>query len=749
LISSPVLLDFNLGTTFSKVTRGMTSPLENSTSIGCEPFSLPTARIAVRDATQMIQATAFSAQIPDVRYCHLDQMPASVLDTGASAHCFPLNEHFLQAAVPGSLIDCNIIMKTAKEGEYLTATKKADFLLKSTAKPKSPGVTPTVLLRQALLSSDLRRGLISTTALTNDGLSLQFEGDQCVIYDEVGGICLQISRGGLSLYEVPYSLFSFHQLAELNLSPAEVDTAYHYSTTATWMQLGQLTLNQAPHLTAVHTNSDRGTTSSHDNTLDCLFHHSESLLAQKKANAEQTIHALETAVARSEAAMTTVMQGASFLKQAVFFPELLGPHCISVAELIEQGFTITFGEGEIRVYGPDQEAYMDIRIDDKGYHAIPLEQFLPSYQEFYTLSSDKYKEYDGYTSHYDEPLPPPPPLPKVPNPAKAPRRPMMTRSRTKAAAQTSFLDRSRFTQGKTDIELADVLSEAEHALLQRRRQQRTINLDQNLGRRPFKRAKSAADALLNTGSTVTQAISIDSDSGDMESSEEESDHIDDSGPSTPYTKSDYQRYTWTQPSSPKPPPASPTAPPIVSAPNEPTLLSPDYLAPYNESYDSDYGAGLSSASDHDDPKMESQVTVEKQSSAMESCNEMNTAVEKQNSSYRCCSPSHCSQIIDLTNDDSDSDFINRTQARRTQVDGQSATHNDDDSDSDVTILQARRTQVNGQSAALNDDEANVSSAEDDYDSEAEEANDEMEALIAIRDFLRETAALRRNEALNT
>ena len=128
-------------------------------------------------------------------------------------------------------------MKTAKEGEYLTATKKADFLLKSTAKPKSPGVTPTVLLRQALLSSDIRRGLISTTALTNDGLSLQFEGDQCIIYDEVGGICLQISRGGLSLYEVPYSLFSFHQLIELNLSPAEVDTTYNYSTVATRMQL--------------------------------------------------------------------------------------------------------------------------------------------------------------------------------------------------------------------------------------------------------------------------------------------------------------------------------------------------------------------------------------------------------------------------------------------------------------------------------------------------------------------------------
>jgi hypothetical protein len=90
--------------------------------------------------------------------------------------------------------------------------------------------------------------------------------------------------------------------------------------------------------------------------------------------------------------------------------------------------------------------------------------------------------------------------------------------------------------------------------------------------------------------------------------EQESDHIDDSGTSS--------SYTWTQPSSPKPSLASPLAPPIVSAPNEPTLLSPDYLAPYDESYNSDYGAGLSSASDHDDPNMESQVTVEKQNSAL-------------------------------------------------------------------------------------------------------------------------------------
>jgi hypothetical protein len=717
-------------------------------------------------------------------------------------------------------------MKTAKEGEYLTATKKADFLLKSTAKPKSPGVTPTVLLRQALLSSDIRRGLISTTALTNDGLSLQFEGDQCIVYDGVGGICLQISRGGLSLYEVPYTLFSFHQLIELNLSPAEVDTTYNYSTTATRMQLDQLTLNQEPHLATVPLSlsvctaakcdnclddipvkdlqvshqlfepsqaqkkadveqvdeqqldqlnfdqaphlvgsyKDKDQAPPRDDTLDCLFHYSESLLVQNKVNAEQTnqrslnsepkltdydalenhvtikteqttLYALETAVARSEATITTVMQGASFLKQVVFFPELLGPNHISVAELIQHDFTITYSrEGEIRIYGPEQEAYMKISVDNKGYHAIPLEQFLSSYQEFSALLSDNRNENDEHPSYdheaeQQEPLPSPPPLAKVPSSVSAPCKPMMTRSRTKAAAQTSC----------RDIELADVLSEAEHALLRKRRQQRTANRDQNLGRRSFKRAKPAADAFPTTGSTMSQAISIDSDSGDM--SDQESDHIDDSGTSS--------SHTWTQPSSPKPSLASPLPSPIASAPIEPILLSPDYFAPYNESYDSDYGAGLSSASDHDDPNMESQVTVEKQNSAMESHNELNTTVEKQNSSYRRCSPLHCSQIIDLTNDDSDRDFIKRTQARRTQVDGQSATHNDDDSDSDVTVLQARRTQVHGQSATFNDDDANVSSAEDDYDSEAEEANDEMEALIAIRDFLRETAALRRNEAPTT
>jgi hypothetical protein len=76
----------------------------------------------------------------------------------------------LQAAVPGSLIDCNVIIKTAKKGESMTATKQANFLLKSTAQPKSSSDVPTVLLRPALGGA-----LFPQPALTADGHSLQFD----------------------------------------------------------------------------------------------------------------------------------------------------------------------------------------------------------------------------------------------------------------------------------------------------------------------------------------------------------------------------------------------------------------------------------------------------------------------------------------------------------------------------------------------------------------------------------------------
>jgi hypothetical protein len=136
-----------------------------------------------------------------------------------------------------------------------------------------------------------------------------------------------------------------------------------------------------------------------------------------------------------------------------------------------------------------------------------------------------------------------------------------------------------------------------------------------------------------------EALSPDADSGDLEFSEDEPDHI--------------------EPSSPRPPPAAPPVPPAVSTSNEPTLPGTDKFESHvNElqtetSADNDYGAGLSSTSDNDDPRVESQVAVEKQNTLDVEAHEHN-------------------------------DTINQAQAHRTQVDGQSAARNDDDSDSELS-----------------------------------------------------------------
>ena len=73
-----------------------------------------------------------------------EPIPA-VFDTGASAHCFPNTAFFIQAAVPNSFTSCHVVIKTARKGEVLIATKKADFLLRglpdnpnSSSAPGSP-----------------------------------------------------------------------------------------------------------------------------------------------------------------------------------------------------------------------------------------------------------------------------------------------------------------------------------------------------------------------------------------------------------------------------------------------------------------------------------------------------------------------------------------------------------------------------------------------------------------------------------
>ena len=45
--------------------------------------------------------------------------------------CFPNTAFFLKAAmIPNTLVDCHVVIKTARKGDVLIATRKADFVLK-------------------------------------------------------------------------------------------------------------------------------------------------------------------------------------------------------------------------------------------------------------------------------------------------------------------------------------------------------------------------------------------------------------------------------------------------------------------------------------------------------------------------------------------------------------------------------------------------------------------------------------------
>jgi hypothetical protein len=966
LMSSPGSPYIEFSLTSTKVTRQMTSPPENSTSSLGEPLLSTMGPIAVRDDSQMIQPTVFPASAPDVFYHHLAQMPSSVLDTGASAHCFPLNEYFLQAAVPGSLIDCNVIMKTAKEGEYLTATKKADFLLKSTAKPKSPGVTPTVLLRQALLSSSFRRGLISATALTADGLSLQFEGNKCTLFNEAGEICMQVSRSDVSLYEVPHDLFVPHHLPELNLTLqlAEANLARSYSvqSTRTWHE--RPGHNSATRLAGLHAEKGLKLISNHDDYIDCTqaklhraaypktsnfrteftgqsfsvdyvgllrvklkselsksldFKHAEEhgqleeetqlkVRSSSSSNlppdvttlpkdtvdsdtgVNQSVNTDPTADSQFTAPLPTQLQTTdveqvnkplSFKQTNFEESKKLGtgnqlPPAIEFATLIrkvvmQDAYSATAlstdqviptlfvnrAKGDAAGRLANIKSRLTLRGDldpspagitrrtcfskfirattsneTTQFHKAPSPQKLPC--QFLTLLglhgmvSPSPIDLTGYAPKFT--------LRVMENVTYCllvllwPTRIWLTDDLidrygysqlivTHSSAESKlmaldalvrqvqnfhwFLESLQLPVNGPSIVNMDVLSETEHALPRKsslRRQQQAANLDDNLGRRPHKRAKpsllkqlddvpptptvssaqsqlQATDVLPIPVSIAAEALSPDSDSDDMESPEDESDHIDNSGPpaASLYTSSDFERYTWTQPRSSRPPLAAPPVPPAAPAPIEPTLPGTDYAdgLTTETNADSDYGAGLSSAADDDDSESDENDEMASLRAIKNFLVETATYNKKTDPEmqfqYEAAMPKHL---------ENNTNTNYQAQACRPQVDGQSAArynddaqrpkaisanilnaarhhyaskiaHNNDDFDSDVTVRQAHRTQVNSQSATLNDDNANLSSVEDDYDSEAEEANDEMEALIAIRDFLRETAALRRNEAPTT
>ena len=128
-----------------------------------------------------------------------ESVPA-VFDTGANAHCLPNPTFFPQAAIPNSLEDCHIVSKKARKGKVLIALKKADFILASNNTTGLP--PPPIILRQVLLAIECRRGLISATKLTNDGHSLTFDKERCILRNNLGNDYLTVSRKSNALYEI-------------------------------------------------------------------------------------------------------------------------------------------------------------------------------------------------------------------------------------------------------------------------------------------------------------------------------------------------------------------------------------------------------------------------------------------------------------------------------------------------------------------------------------------------------------------
>jgi hypothetical protein len=280
-----------------------------------------------------------------------------------------------------------------------------------------------------------------------------------------------------------------------------------------------------------------------------------------------------------------------------------------------------------------------------------------------------------------------------------------------------FLESLQLPVNGPSIINMDVLSETEHTLLRKSsltRRQQAANIDDSVGRRPQKRAKpgllQVADAPKTSTRMVPEALSADSDSGDMESSEVESDHIDHSGtpPTSPYTSKDFEMYTWTQPSSPRPPLAAPPVTPAIPAPYEPTLHGTDYFKSYavsapashqvkiepglvpdsDDNYqdhsvnnnvtslkiesdygtgDSDYGAGLTSASDDDDYERDTSDERLLRTKKLDFIMATVSAYQTQKD------PEQHSQQADMPELSKDSINTNKqAQACRPNVDGQSA-----------------------------------------------------------------------------
>ena len=167
-----------------------TGPAVSATYAGDGPFSTPNS-----GETHMLMFEGKDSETQNM----------ACIDTGASSHCVPLNEHFMAAITPNSSHPCHVIINTAGP-ELVVATRRATMWLQSPFKGHAP-----ILLREVLMAAKFRKGLISVAVLTAEGYKIWFTNTQCIITDPKGAVCMTIDRqqgqGMSPLYEFPIDYF--------------------------------------------------------------------------------------------------------------------------------------------------------------------------------------------------------------------------------------------------------------------------------------------------------------------------------------------------------------------------------------------------------------------------------------------------------------------------------------------------------------------------------------------------------------
>jgi len=118
------------------------------------------------------------------------------LDSGASDHLVNTDAYFTQF----DKLHSPIVIGVAKAGQDLKAFKKGQFevFVENTKKK--------IVIKNVLFVPNLRKNLLSASAITNGGLSIQLNHDEAVVYGKNGLLFKGFKRG--KLYEVEFKLIT-------------------------------------------------------------------------------------------------------------------------------------------------------------------------------------------------------------------------------------------------------------------------------------------------------------------------------------------------------------------------------------------------------------------------------------------------------------------------------------------------------------------------------------------------------------